>query len=133
MAVIVTSPVAFTVTTPVEASTVALFASEVDHETVLSFAFSGAATAVNVNVSPTFTEAGTPDTVILETLTSVTVTSQLPDIVLPLSNVTVAVIVAVPALTPLTMPSLTVATPSFELAHDIAVTTVPSGDTVTLA
>lgn len=102
VAVIVVCPAATPVTTPL--LTVAILASPVDQVTVLLVAFGGSMVAVSVVVPFTCTLAVVGFSVIPVTATASTVTVQ--DAVIELSVVEIAVMVAVPAATPVTLPEL---------------------------
>jgi hypothetical protein len=114
--VIVALPMVFPVTTPLEL-TVATAALLLDHVTVLFAAFDGATVALSVSVAPTIT-----DNVVLSRLTPVTSTGFTVTLVVAVfpPSAVFAVIIAVPTLFPVTIPSVpTVATAVLLLVHVI--------------
>ena len=122
-AVITALPTALPVTLPA-VSIVAIVGLLLDHVTVLLSALTGAAVAASVIVLPTCTAV--KPLIVMETTGCVTVISLLPTISLP--SVAVALIVAVPAATPVTTPLvLTVATAVFSLDQVTVFVVAPVG------
>jgi len=133
VAVIVTLPAAWPVTTPV-LFTVATAAFDELHVTPLSVAFDGVTVAVSVVDAPTWIDAdvGLTVTPVTSTGSSVTMTEADPDC--PEPSVAVAVIVTVPALMPVTTPVLlTVATPEFDVDQFTALLAASAGATVAVS
>ena len=127
VAVIVAVPTPFAVTVPLD--TVATEVLELLHVTVLSVAFVGATVAVRVSEVPFTRLKVVLFKVTPVTATLLTVTVQVA--VTPLPSWAVAVIVAVPALTPVTTPlELTVATDVLELDQVTALSAALLGVTV---
>ena len=127
VAAIVAVPTPFAVTVPLD--TVATEVLELLHVTVLSVAFVGATVAVRVSEVPFTRLKVVLFKVTPVTATLLTVTVQVA--VTPLPSWAVAVIVAVPALTPVTTPlELTVATDVLELDQVTALSAALLGVTV---
>ena len=128
VAVMVASPTATAVTLP-SVPTVAIAASEVDQVTVLSVTSSGRTVAVNFSLAPMVRVSSVLSRVMLSASIGLTVTLQVADL-----SPQVAVMVASPIETAVTLPSLsTVAIDASEVDQVTVLSVTSSGRTVALS
>ena len=128
VAVMVASPTEIAVTLP-SLSTVAIAASEVDQVTVLSVTSSGRMVAVSLSLAPMVSVSSVLSRVMLSASIGLTVTLQVADL-----SPQVAVIVASPTETAVTLPSLsTVAIAASEVDQVTVLSVTSSGRTVAVS